>query len=154
MIFIIYGRVVITWYKKLVVLSKYSSIFYSKWPSVTISRHTIVVGYYCIPTDVCPFALCSRITPLTVFIRSRWNLVDSYTRRWYSTHCFLVTVHQILIALLSFLMIFQTWLCFRITPPTIFIWLGWNLVDINYEVIQCVLFGGYSTPNFDRVIAL
>ena len=62
-------------------------------------RHTIVVGYYGIPSNVCPSAcpnvclsfhlsvhtsaLSFWITP-TVFIGAHWNLVAAYTMMWYS----------------------------------------------------------------------
>ena len=88
---------------------------------------------------LCIFLLCSvSILP--------WYLIDIHTKfrngglvggfaissdgcfyRWYSAYYFEAMVHQILIGLLHFWKIFQTWL-FRITP-TVFIRSNWNIVD-------------------------
>ena len=36
-----------------------------------------------------------------------------------------------------------------------FHWIGMKLGgQLDHTVVQCILFRGYSTPNFDRVIAL
>ena len=60
-----------------------------------------MVGYYDIPSGVCPFALLFWITPPTVFIST--------------------------------------------------LKLGGQS---DHEVVQCIFFPGYGTPNFDRVITL
>ena len=65
--------------------------------------------------------------------------------RWYSAYCFEVTVHHILTALSRFLMIFWDLTLF---PDNSFY--SFNLM----ELIHHISFRGYSTPNFDRVIAL
>ena len=42
---------------------------------------------------------------------------------------------------------------FWITPPTVFIEIALKLeVQLNHEAIQYILFGCYSTPNFDGVV--
>ena len=74
---------------------------------------------------------------------------------WYSTYCFEVTVHQILIELLCFfydlsdLTLFLDNSSYSFHP--ILFKLGGQL---DHEMVQCILFQGYSAPNFYRVITL
>ena len=80
--------------------------------------------------------------------------------KWYSIYCLEVTLHQILIELLHFFNNFLDDFHFPINPPTSFHWIALKLSGhcitlwLNHKVIQCIMFQAYSTPNFDRVIAL
>ena len=75
--------------------------------------------------------------------------------RWYSIYCFEVTVHQILIELLRFFYDLSDLTLFLDNSSysfhRILLKLGGQL---DHEVVQCILFQGYSTLNFCRVIAL
>ena len=73
--------------------------------------------------------------------------------RWYRAYYFEVNVHQILI---------ESLLCKDCSDMTSFLansysfhQIGWKLGgQLDYEVVQCLLFRGYSAPNFGRVLTI
>ena len=74
--------------------------------------------------------------------------------RWYSAYCFEVTVHQILVGITLFK---------DLSDLTVFLdnsSYSFHLIrlkhsgQLDYEVMQGIMFQGYNSPNFDRVIAL
>ena len=68
--------------------------------------------------------------------------------QWYSIYCFEVT----LIEFIQFLTVFRLDLdnsSYSFHPIRLK-----HGGQLDYEVMQGILFQGYSTPNFDRVIAL
>ena len=96
--------------------------------------------------SVHPHSISGWLLLCTVFIGLLWNLVNNETMRWLQHILFWSygTPKLAITDLIHFFKIFQTPLCF------------WHPIalkhsgQLDYEVMQRVLFRGYSTPNFDK----
>ena len=82
----------------------------------------------------------------TVYVRSSWNLIYKKTMMWSSAYCFEVTVHHIIADLcpfensINFLFPANSSYSLHPVKPKLCEYL-------HYDVEQCILFPGYSTPN-------
>ena len=74
--------------------------------------------------------------------------------RWYSAYCFEARVHQILIVITLF-NDFSVLILLPDNSSYSFRPIGLKHGgQLDYEVMQRIVFQGYSAPNFDGVIAL